>query len=117
MKVSKASFSTLPDVAILNRAKYGERLKNYEVRVGNDKSDYSKNPTCFDRLGEAANNQVIVVHCRPPLPGRYVRVQMFGKGILTLCEVLVFARMGKLLRKRFILVLVPYPSVQAYPFL
>ena len=38
-----------------------------------------------------------MVHCQPPLPGRYVRVQMFGKGILTLCEVLVFTRMGKLL--------------------
>jgi hypothetical protein len=37
------------------------------------------------------------VQCKPPLPGRYVRVQMFGRGILTMCEVLVYSRLGEFL--------------------
>ena len=83
------------DVTILNRARHGNRLRNFDVRIGNDKQNYQNNPTCHDRVGQASDNEAVRVQCKPPLPGRYVRVQMFGKGILTMCEVLVYSRMGK----------------------
>ena len=85
----------LLDVTIINRARYGDRLKNFDVRIGNDKDNYRNNPTCHDRVGQASDNEAVRVQCKPPLPGRYVRVQMFGKGILTMCEVLVYSRLGE----------------------
>ena len=83
------------DVTILNRAQHGDRLKNFDVRIGNDKHNYQSNPTCHDRVGQARDNEAVRVQCKPPLPGRYVRVQMFGRGILTMCEVLVYSRLGE----------------------
>ena len=83
------------DVTILNRAQHGDRLKNFDVRIGSDSSNYQNNPTCHDRVGQARDNEAVRVQCKPPLPGRYVRVQMFGRGILTMCEVLVYSRLGE----------------------
>ena len=83
------------DVIILNRARDGNRLRNFDVRIGNHKQNYQNNPTCYDRVTEVPNNEAARLQCLPPLPGRYVRVQMFGKGILTMCEVLVYASLGK----------------------
>ncbi|CAB3978528.1 sushi, von Willebrand factor type A, EGF and pentraxin domain-containing 1-like [Paramuricea clavata] len=84
----------ITDVTILNRAQYGDRLKNFDVRIGSDSSNYQNNPTCHDRVGQARDNEAVRVQCKPPLPGRYVRVQMFGRGMLTMCEVLVYSRLG-----------------------
>ena len=88
------------DVTILNRATKGERLSNIEVRIGNDKNNYNNNPTCHDRVGTATSNEAVRVQCKPPLPGRYARVQMFGTGILSMCEVLVYSRLGEVLWER-----------------
>ena len=58
--------------------------------------DQMTNPTCNDRIRTVGQGQAIRLQCNPPIPGRYVAVQMFGKGILTLCEVSVYSRVGKL---------------------
>ena len=93
-------------MSIVNRANYGDRLKNFDVRIGMDKNNYRNNPTCFDRVSAVPPNEGWPIQCNPPVPGRYVRVQMFGTGILTMCEVLVYSRLGKLVLKCFSLKLV-----------
>ncbi len=95
-QLAETPSSIFLDVTILNRAKNGDRLNNFDVRIGNDKHDYRNNPTCHDRVGKARDNEAVRVQCKPPLPGRYVRVQMFSRGILTMCEVLVYSRLGEL---------------------
>ena len=89
----KISFG-LPDVLIVNRVNNWKRLANFDVRVGVD-ADQMKNPTCFDRVRTVGQGQAIKLQCNPPIPGRYVSVQMFGKGTLTLCEVSVYSRVGE----------------------
>ena len=86
--------SFCPDVMIVNRHDYFERLKNFDVRVGVNK-DNLQNPTCHDRVRTVGQGQALRVQCAPPIPGRYVSVQMFGEGILTMCEVTVYSRVGK----------------------
>ncbi|KAL9979348.1 hypothetical protein ACROYT_G016999 [Oculina patagonica] len=82
------------DVLIVNRYEYHERLTNFEVRIGVN-TDNLQNPTCHDRVGTVGQGQFLTVQCDPPIPGRYVSVQMFGEGILTLCEVFVYSRVGE----------------------
>ena len=79
---------------IVNRHNYFERLTNFDVRIGVNK-DNLQNPTCHDRVRTVGQGQALRVQCDPPIPGRYVSVQMFGEGILTLCEVTVYSRVGK----------------------
>ena len=79
---------------IVNRHNYFARLNNFDVRVGINK-DNLQNPTCHDRVRTVGQGQALRVQCDPPIPGRYVSVQMFGEGILTLCEVTVYSRVGE----------------------
>ena len=79
---------------IVNRYEYHERLTNFDVRIGVN-TDNLQNPTCHDRVGTVGQGQLLNVQCNPPIPGRYVSVQMFGEGILTLCEVFVYSRVGE----------------------
>ena len=61
----------------------GERLANYQIRIGNN-PDVFKNPTCPGLFNGA---QTILCN----LPGRYLGVVIPGDGnILTLCEVEAF---------------------------
>lgn len=83
------------DVMIVNRYNHFERLKNFDVRVGVNK-DNLQNPTCHDRVRTVGQGEALRVQCDPPIPGRYVSVQMFGEGILTMCEVTVYSRVGAL---------------------
>ena len=82
------------DVQIINRFDYYERLKNFEVRIGVN-TDNLQNPTCSDRVTSVGQGAALSLSCDPPIPGRYVSVQMFGEGILTMCEVMVYSRVGK----------------------
>ena len=50
---------------------------------------------CGDRVRQLAAGEVWTQECKPPIAGRHVSVSMVGKGYLTLCEVAVFARLGK----------------------
>ena len=84
------------DVKIINRFDYYERLKNFEVRIGVN-TDNLQNPTCSDRVTSVGQGAALSLSCDPPIPGRYVSVQMFGEGILTMCEVMVYSRVGKYL--------------------
>ena len=82
------------DVQIINRFDYYERLKNFEVRIGVNTNN-ALNPTCSDRVTSVGQGAALSLSCDPPIPGRYVSVQMFGEGILTMCEVMVYSRVGK----------------------
>ncbi|XP_022792667.1 uncharacterized protein LOC111331759 [Stylophora pistillata] len=81
------------DVLIVNRYNNFERLKNFDVRIGIIRNNL-KNPSCGDRVRTVGQGQGLRVQCDPPIPGRYVSVQMFGEGILTMCEVAVYSRVG-----------------------
>ncbi|CAH3028156.1 unnamed protein product [Porites evermanni] len=83
------------DVQIINRFNHYERLKNFEVRVGVNE-DNLQNPTCSDRVTSVGQGAALTLSCDPPIPGRYVSVQMFGEGILSMCEVMVYSRVGAL---------------------
>ncbi|XP_067053119.1 uncharacterized protein [Acropora muricata] len=83
------------DVMIVNRHDYFERLTNFDVRIGVNKNNL-QNPTCHDRVRTVGQGQALRVQCDPPIPGRYVSVQMFGEGILSMCEVTVYSRIGPL---------------------
>ncbi|XP_068704567.1 uncharacterized protein [Montipora foliosa] len=83
------------DVTIINRFSHYKRLKNFDVRIG-VKTNNLKNPTCSDRVTSVGQGAALQLSCDPPIPGRYVSVQMFRKGILTLCEVMVYSRVGSL---------------------
>ena len=79
---------------IINRFNHYERLKNFEVRVGVNE-DNLQNPTCSDRVTSVGQGAALTLSCDPPIPGRYVSVQMFGEGILSMCEVMVYSRVGE----------------------
>ncbi|XP_019641847.1 PREDICTED: uncharacterized protein LOC109483295 [Branchiostoma belcheri] len=81
-------------VRLLNRRnEYGERLEEFQVRVGED-SDISKNSICgrtTNQLDDPPEDRSIIVDCAQPITGRYVSVQLINRtDYLTLCEVDVF---------------------------
>ncbi|XP_022792631.1 uncharacterized protein LOC111331727 [Stylophora pistillata] len=83
------------DVLIVNRHGSYQRLKNFDVKVGISKNN-KENPTCHDRVRYVDQAQALRVQCDPPIPGRYVSVQMYQFEYLTLCEVAVYSRVGSL---------------------
>ncbi|KAK3707600.1 hypothetical protein QZH41_017862 [Actinostola sp. cb2023] len=94
-RVDLGSEHIITDVLIVNRYDKFERLKNFEVKVGVH-SNQALNPTCNDRIVVVGQGQALRVQCNPPIPGRYVAVQMYGRGILTMCEVAVYSRLAPL---------------------
>ena len=83
------------DVTIINRAEYGDRFKNIQVHVGRTTQNHKNHPVCHDRVKQAFDGEAVRLQCNPPIPGRYVSVQMYGKGILSMCEVIVNSRLGE----------------------
>eukprot|EP00795_Rhopilema_esculentum_P012584 gene12584-3284_t len=82
------------DITIINRAEYGDRFKNIQVHVGKTSQNHKNHPVCHDRVKQAFDGEAVRLQCNPPIPGRYVSVQMYGKGILSMCEVIVNSRLG-----------------------
>ncbi|XP_066934153.1 uncharacterized protein [Clytia hemisphaerica] len=82
------------DVTIINRGEHGDRFKDVQVHVGQH-LDIKRNPVCHDRVRQAQDGEAIRLTCDPPIPGQFVGVQMYGKGILSMCEVVVASRLGK----------------------
>jgi len=84
------------DVTVINRGdRHGERLKNFMVHIGNN-MNVRRNPVCHDIVRQAQEGEAVRLTCDPPIPGKYVGVQIYGKGILTMCEVIVASRFGVL---------------------
>ena len=69
-------------------------LSDVEIRVG-IQTDYKLNPMCGERVRQFGEGEVWTAECNPPIPGRYVSVSLVTKGQLIICEVAVFARLGK----------------------
>lgn len=53
-----------------------------------------RNPVCHDRVRQAHDGEAVRLQCDPPIPGQFVGIQMFGKGVLSVCEVIVASRLG-----------------------
>uniref|UniRef100_A0A7M5WWB1 Hemicentin-1 n=2 Tax=Clytia hemisphaerica TaxID=252671 RepID=A0A7M5WWB1_9CNID len=81
------------DITIMNRGEHGERFNNVQVHVG-QYLDIKSNPVCHERIVSSKDGEVIRLSCDPPIPGRFLSVQMYGKGILSMCEVVVASRLG-----------------------
>ena len=82
-------------MTIINRGEHGDRFKNIQIHVGQH-LDIKRNPVCHDRVRQAQDGEAIRLTCDPPIPGQFVGVQMYGKGILSMCEVVVASRLGKI---------------------
>ncbi|EDO46933.1 predicted protein [Nematostella vectensis] len=63
-----------------------------ETRVGMERAKFNTNPMCGDRLRQVKRGETWTSQCSPPLAGRYVSIQKIGDGVLSICEVAVFAR-------------------------
>ncbi|CAH1775088.1 unnamed protein product [Owenia fusiformis] len=79
-------------VEIYNRGDCcGNRLKNFEIRVGNS-TDIATNSICATHDDEVPKGGKEILTCGTPIYGRYVSIQKKIKGVLTLCEVKVFGQ-------------------------
>lgn len=87
--------ASILDVTIINRGEYGDRFKNVQVHIGKYEQNHKRNPVCHDRVRQAFDGEAVRLQCSPPIPGQYVAVQMYGKGILSMCEVIVNSRLGE----------------------
>ncbi len=73
-----------------------DRLSNFEIRIGFDETDFSKNSLCYYMPGIVANAGTEDFPCLRPTRGRYLTILRFyplgpsGHKILTICEVEVF---------------------------
>ncbi|XP_006819522.1 plasminogen-like, partial [Saccoglossus kowalevskii] len=70
-----------------------ENLVNAEVRIGHNGENFLENSVCGSHVtAEQTEKPSVVITCNPPIRGQYVSVQLIGKeGVLTLCEVEVYA--------------------------
>ncbi|XP_078579504.1 fucolectin-5-like [Branchiostoma floridae x Branchiostoma japonicum] len=112
-KVDLSSTYAIKRISILNRGDCcGERLKNFMVRVGPNE-DFAQNDQCGEMYTETPKDgQTIVVYCSPPIPGRYVSIQLMGRrDELSLCEVEVYAETGQ---KHFIFKYDMFISMKAH---
>jgi len=83
-------------VSLTNRGDCcAERLRNVEVRVGDDGCSYSKNPVCKSFKGEVGLGFHVDLYCNRR--GRFLYVRLMNKAFLTLCEVQVFVEKGGML--------------------
>ena len=70
----------------------GNRLRNIAVTVG---QNLHKMEHCSNFKGPGKNGQFIVLTCKTPISGRYVKILRSGKGYLSLAEVQVIGHTGK----------------------
>ncbi|CAH1274526.1 FGFR3 [Branchiostoma lanceolatum] len=86
-KVDLADVYTVSRVSVLIK----EERENFTVRVGPNEN-FIQNDQCGQTYtATLITGQIFLVHCDPPIPGRYVSVQMMGtEARLTLCEVEVY---------------------------
>ncbi|CAG2214421.1 PLG [Mytilus edulis] len=84
---------SVKQINIINRKNCcGNRLKNIAVTVG---VNLNKMKHCSNFKGPGKNGQVIVLTCKTPISGRYVKILRSGKGFLSLAEVQVMGHTRK----------------------
>ncbi|CAH1226389.1 MUC4 [Branchiostoma lanceolatum] len=96
-KVDLAGTYTVTRVNVLNRGDCCEaRLKDFVVTVGPNEN-FTRNDQCGETYTDTPTlGQTIVVHCDPPISGRYVSIQIVGRrDVLSLCEVEVYGTATK----------------------
>ncbi|XP_071172918.1 uncharacterized protein [Mytilus edulis] len=84
---------SVKQINIINRKNCcGNRLRNIAVTVG---QNLHKMEHCSNFKGPGKNGQFIVLTCKTPISGRYVKILRSGKGYLSLAEVQVIGHTGK----------------------
>eukprot|EP00300_Choanocystis_sp_HF-7_P006830 c14932_g1_i1.p1 GENE.c14932_g1_i1~~c14932_g1_i1.p1 ORF type:complete len:964 (+),score=88.19 c14932_g1_i1:107-2893(+) len=80
-------------VKVLNRADCcWDRLRGFEVYVGDEKNDWRSNKLCGTRNHNVGSGSETSVTCNPPITGRFVFIVIRERNeYLTLCSVEIFA--------------------------
>ncbi len=70
----------------------GDRLSNFEVRVGYSSETINENDLCLLHASAVSQGATKYLSCLSPTFGRYVSIQLLGikNTYLTLCEVRVY---------------------------
>ncbi len=95
-KLDMKQTTTVTLVRLTNRDLAPDRLSNFEIRIGFDETDFSKNSLCYYMPGIVSNAGTEDFPCLKPTRGRYLTIQRIyplgpsGHKILTICEVEVF---------------------------
>ena len=69
-----------------------QRLQYFDIRVGNNPSDFSKNQLCASSSTKVAHTTGTLFWCPAPIRGRYVSVQQLSSETLTICECMVWGK-------------------------
>ena len=84
-------------VRLSNRLTFHERMSNFEIRIGMDSTNFSKNALCYNMSEKAPSGETINFPCLSVSRGRYVSIQRYfpydnsGK-FLHICEVQIIPR-------------------------
>ncbi|XP_065051247.1 uncharacterized protein LOC135680930 isoform X2 [Rhopilema esculentum] len=94
-RVDLASTQKIGKVRVTNRGDCcDDRLKNFDIRVGNTDNNPKANGLCTTFPGAVGKGKTIDLYCTKEVSGRYVFVMLRGNDWLTLCEVEVFGIKG-----------------------
>ena len=81
----------------------GERLRNFEIRVGTDGDDFGNNPICYEQQSSVSQGVTETFQCSQKLYGNWVSVNkssMDEMDLLQLREVQVYRLYGEFQCKR-----------------
>ena len=77
----------------------GGRLRHFDVLLNNLSFDAAKknrgNKLCMFHRNAVRQRITKTLRCKKLIKARYVKIQIRGRGIVTLCEVEVYAAKGK----------------------
>ena len=76
-----------------------DRLRNFDVLLNNLNFDAAKNnrgnKLCMYQRGALGLGETKTLRCKKQIKARFVKFRIRGTGVLTLCEVEVYARKGE----------------------
>ena len=106
LQVELKEICVIHSIIVFNRKNCcGERTKNMRVGVGFTKFvkgmetlDLRKNEVCATYEGPGKNGEEISIHCKAPMRGQYVSVQLMqtSNAILNLGEIEIYGQPGKI---------------------
>ena len=81
---------TLPILYLAHLFFPGNRLRNFEIRVGLDDEDIGNNNLCYKQSNSVATGATVMFICGHTLYGDWVSVNKSDHAYLQLCELRVF---------------------------
>ncbi|XP_065056205.1 uncharacterized protein LOC135684538 [Rhopilema esculentum] len=90
-RVDLGATEPVGEIAITNRGDCcSDKLRNVEIRVGNNTEGPSKNQMCIYNHGAVGSGERRTFYCENVITGRFVYITLRAEEQLTLCEVEVF---------------------------